>query len=161
MGKIEISKVFFFISCVAFVFIYGVVVGRYQIFPYHSLRSLKFDTVEVYDNVQTLLGLRPTHFLQPSRHEGDGVTRWRKGRAAPGLTFITSFFDGGNEMRLLRLGGTVVQRWPVRYSDFFPDPKHIRPRHRIPNTDWNIDIHGSLILPDGSVVFNFEVGGCR
>jgi len=28
-----------------------------------------------------------------------------------------------------------------------------------PVTDWNADIHGALILSDGSVVFNFEYGG--
>ena len=28
-----------------------------------------------------------------------------------------------------------------------------------PKTDWNIDIHGALALPDGSVVFNFDFGG--
>ena len=159
MRKIDVSKMLFIISCVVLIFIYGVVVGRYYIFPYYMLRSLKFNVVEVFDDVWTLAGLRPTHFLQPARYDGDGVLRFRQGQAAPGLTFITSFFDGANEMRLLRLDGTVVQRWPVRYSDFFPDPKHIRPKYRIPNTDWNIDLHGSLILPDGSVVFNFEHGG--
>jgi hypothetical protein len=28
-----------------------------------------------------------------------------------------------------------------------------------PSTDWNIDTHGAVALPDGSIVFSFEYGG--
>jgi hypothetical protein len=33
------------------------------------------------------------------------------------------------------------------------------PTATVPATDWNIDTHGALALPDGSVIFNFEWGG--
>src|SRR5262245_18004033 len=33
------------------------------------------------------------------------------------------------------------------------------PKGFAPATDWNIDTHGVVALPDGSMVFNFEWGG--
>lgn len=77
----------------------------------------------------------------------------------PGLTFLSGFFVDTNEMRLVGVDGKVIHRWPVRFSEIFKDPRHIRPVVLVPATDWNIDIHGALPLPDGSVVFNFEYGG--
>ena len=65
-------------------------------------------------------------------------------------------YDGGLELRLIRRDGTLVARWPVRFSEHFPDTSHlIKP----PATDRNVDIHGALLHADGSVVFNYEYSG--
>jgi hypothetical protein len=69
---------------------------------------------------------------------------------------MSGFFDDGYELRLIRRDGAIVARWPARFSQHFPDPGHLA---QPPATDWNVDIHGALINPDGSVVFNYEYGG--
>lgn len=155
MKDIDISKVLFIFSCIAGIFTYGMAVGVYEIFPFHIIKNIKSNTEQVI----TMLGIRPTDFVQPSRYRGEGVTINKQNQASPGLTFITGFFEGGNEMRLVRLDGTVVQRWPVKFFDFFPDPKHIDPISEIPKSEWNVAIHGSSIQPDGSVVFTFTNKG--
>ncbi|MCA8879231.1 MAG: hypothetical protein KDA73_04565 [Rhodobacteraceae bacterium] len=97
----------------------------------------------------------PVHFLQPSRKPGEGVTvnaRPDDGR----LILMTGFFDGGNALRLIRRDGTIVAEWPVSYTTLFPDPDYL---NHPPTTDWNVDLHGAVIDPDGSVVFNFEYSG--
>ena len=66
------------------------------------------------------------------------------------------FFAKGNELRLIRRDGTILNRWPVEFSRIFPNPRHLS---KPPKTDWNVDIHGALALPDGSVIFNFEYAG--
>ncbi len=97
----------------------------------------------------------PEHFLQPARAEGAGVTINAQPDDAA-LILLSGFFDDGNELRLIRRDGSIVRRWPVEFSALFPKPDHMQSP---PATDWNVDIHGALIQPDGSVVFNFEYGG--
>lgn len=119
--------------------------------------SLTASLTTVSEEATTLSGTHPSHFLQPSRWARDGVTV----NAAPddgALILLSGFFDDSNELRLIQRNGSVVARWPVRFSTLFPKPTHM-PAAYVPATDWNIDTHGALALPDGSVVFNFEWGG--
>ena len=102
----------------------------------------------------TITGLLPKAFLQPVRYYGDGVTI--NETTDNDLILLSGFFDKGNELRLIRRNGDTVARWPVQFSDYFKSTAHI---DFPPATDWNVDTHGALILPDGSVVFNFEYAG--
>jgi len=138
---------------------YGYFAGRYEIFPHQTIDFFKTSAFDVLRDYRVLLGLKPEHFLGEARYDGDGVTRFEAGREAPGLTLVSGYYDGDNGLRLLRLDGSLVRHWPVRFSELFPNPGHIRPSSEIPVTDWNIDLHGAMALPDGSVVFNFEYGG--
>ena len=107
------------------------------------------------EEASTLTKIRPKHFLQPARFEGHGVTR----NIAPDgdeFIFMAGFFDGDNGLRLIKRDGTVIARWQVRFFDIFADASHAT---YPPETNWNVDTDGALILPDGSVVFNFEYAG--
>lgn len=99
--------------------------------------------------------LRPEHFLQPSRKPGSGVTV----NSLPDvgeLVLLTGFFEGDPGLRLIRRDGTVVASWRARFSELLPERLGTP---GAPQTDWNVDLHGALIEPDGSVVFNFEYQG--
>jgi hypothetical protein len=157
--KLRLAEVLFALSCVLVVFTYGVVVGHYEAFPFSALEFARDSFVQVVQERETLLGTRPTEFLYPIRYPGNGVTINRGDRVAPGLTLIYGFFDGGNEIRLIRNDGSIVNRWPVRYYDLFPQTDFIKPETIIPRTNWNAAIHGALPLPDGSIVFNFNYLG--
>lgn len=97
-------------------------------------------------------GTEPVHFLQPSRKPGAGVTVNAVPQRAD-LVLLTGFFDGMPGLRLIRRDGTVVARWRAAFSELVPE---LKSRVTAPKTDWNIDLHGSEIAPDGSVLFNFE-----
>ncbi|MFM2354295.1 MAG: hypothetical protein RLZZ528_31 [Pseudomonadota bacterium] len=97
---------------------------------------------------------RPVYFLQPARQAGAGVTL--NDTTDDSLILLAGFFDGSNGMRLIRRDGTVLAKWDLSFAALFPQPDYLETP---PKTDWNIDLHGSLIEPDGSVVFNFEYGG--
>lgn len=159
MNNEKIPKIMFMLSCATVVFLYGVVVGKYHVFPYHMLNYVHDTITDFRSEAAMAFGLRPREFLHPARHDGEGVTVNMTGKAAPGLTLISGFFDNGVEMRLIRLDGSIVQRWPVRFSAIWPEPVHIRPQELVPKTDWNTDVHGALVQPDGSVIFNLEYHG--
>lgn len=159
MNKVDIPKVLFVVACGLLVFSYGYAVGKYKVFP-HALITAGQESVSLLiADIGNLSGARPDNFLQKSKHQGDGVTRLSAEQAAAGLTLVTGFFDGGNELRLIRLDGSPVRRWPVRYLDIFEDDSFVKPDNMRPRSNWHVDIHGAMALPDGSVVFNFDYRG--
>lgn len=101
------------------------------------------------------LDATPVHFLQPSRKAGAGVTVNTLPDTGE-LILLTGFFDDDPGLRLIRRDGTVVASWRAAFSELLPDRLS---RPGAPKSDWNIDLHGSHIDPDGSVVFNFEYQG--
>lgn len=152
------ARLAFALSVLAAVFAYGVAVGVYRIFPYRILAFGLDSARDVWAARTEILGIRPEQLIGPARHAGDGVTRHEEGRASPGLTLVVGFLGDVNELRLIELDGTVVQRWSVSFSDVFPNPTHI-PEDEVPASDWNWHLHGALALPDGSVVFNISPYG--
>lgn len=112
------------------------------------------DVKTILSELTTVTKLHPSHFLYPSRKSGQGVVL--NDTEDDDLILLTGFFDGNNEIRLIRRDGSIVNKWTVRYSDYFPTPTFLP---FPPQTDWNVDIHGVEILPDGSIVFNFEYSG--
>ncbi|MBD3679437.1 MAG: hypothetical protein HUJ27_13705 [Rhodobacteraceae bacterium] len=94
-------------------------------------------------------------FVQPAMKDGAGVTvNARPGDG--GLIMLSGFFEGGNEIRLIRRDGTVVQRWPVAYYDIFSKNDWY---YYAPKSNLNVDMHGALLTRRGEVLFNFEYGG--
>lgn len=154
-----LSKAMFYLSGAAIVFTAGIAVGRYQVFPYSMLEYAKTASDQVVWEAAVAVGIRQTDHTAPSRYEGAGVTINKEGRTVPGLTLLTGFFDGGNELRLVRLDGSVVRRWAPFFFDAFPSRDHIAPRSSMPSSELNVEIHGAVALPDGSVVFNFAGKG--
>lgn len=159
MKRLFRPEAFFLLSCALGLFAYGAAVGHFHIFPYSVLKFGLDSVAAVAKEKDTLLGRRPTQFLNAARYTGSGLTTHDARRSAPGLTMLYGFFEGGNQIRLIRNDGSVVQRWPVKYSDYFSDSAHIAPKDTVPQTDWNAEIHGALPLPDGSIVFNFNYLG--
>ena len=110
MKQLDVSKILFYASCAAMIFVYGVIVEAYKVFPYRLLNFARDSVVQTYAEWQMLVGTRPTAHLSPARHEGSGVTKLDESEAVPGLTFFAGFFDNGSEMRLIRLDGKKAQR---------------------------------------------------
>jgi hypothetical protein len=155
-SKHDFARIWFNVSRILLVLLCGVLIGSYLRSP---LPQLTYDSVAgAIDDIRARLELRPTGFLQPARHDGEGVTYLDRDQAMPGLTLISGFFDGGNELRLIRLDGSIVNRWPVSYLELLGELE--LPAGSItPKTDWNVDMDGALLLSDGSVLFNFEYVG--
>lgn len=154
--KIDIARIWFNVSRVLLLLLGGVLIGSYLSRP---LPALTYDAVlGAVDDIWARLAIRPTEFLQPARHDGAGVTHFDPDQATQGLTLVAGFFDGGNELRLMRLDGSIVNRWPVSYLDLLGGLE--LPAGSItPKTDWNIEMHSALVLPDGAIIFNFEYVG--
>lgn len=155
----QLPRILFFGSLAGVVFLYGVAVGAYEIFPYRQLKFALNSVEAVLADRDRLLSDQPTGFVAERRYEGKGVTTFERARSAPGLTLLSGFFDDLPGLRLVRRDGTVLARWPAPYSKLFDDTTHIFPGSDVPATDWNAAVHGMVMLSDGSVVFNFDGKG--
>ncbi len=156
--NINISKIVFyfvFLSTVMLIaFGYGLYSGTNENAVFKFILDVKKKVNLVLSESPN--AFKPIHFIQPSRYAGSGVTINKKTNSKNDLIFLTGFFDGNNELRLINRDGKIISRWPVKFSEIFPNPVHIP---KPPTTDWNVDLHGAVALQDGSIVFNFEYGG--
>lgn len=155
----DLSKIAFIGTCVVVAFMgafgFGLYSGHYQNSIFFFLSETKDAIVQNVAAVRETAIFTPTGHLQPVREDGDGVTINNLPNDES-LVFLSGFFDGGNELRLIRRDGSIVARWPVKFSALFPDDSFLE---EPPTTDWNVDLHGALAQRDGSVVFNFESSG--
>jgi hypothetical protein len=165
-GRFDLSKAAFFTvlgcSVVGLSFTAGLHAGSTRNAVYRVVTAvgstIQNSLLLAAQEAPTFLGIHPTHFLQPSRNEGNGVTINDASNGEADLILLSGFFTHTNELRLVKRTGEVVARWPVQYYRLFQDDSPFPP-DSAPATDWNVDTHGALALPDGSVVFNFEWGG--
>lgn len=150
------ARTYFFVVLIILAVLYGIGIGRSELFPYAVLKFAKESVVQVFNERRMLVKIKPDLQLLKARYEGSGITVNNAPPERDELILLSGFFNKTNELRLLKRDGTVVARWPVQFSKFFPDTSHLLTP---PATDWNVEIHGALIHPDGSVVLDFEYGG--
>jgi len=152
----KFSRIMFYISLLVVVYAYGAASVNYSLFPY-NLVSKAFNNLRLTVNeVSNIVRSKPIYFLQPARYPGSGVTVNKLPADNSDLIFMSGFFDNDNGLRLIKRNGDIVAHWKALFSHLFPNPDFL---DKPPSTDWNVDLHGAVILPDGSVVFNFEYSG--
>ena len=139
----KIARTLFVASLLLAAFGAGAAVVQFKVFPYYLARAMVGRAMMVSINYGSYLGIEPTRWLRPASLPGNGVTTRDPKRMQPGLTFMTSLFDGAVAMQLVDEGGVVIHRW-------------------IDTTSWlTNEIHGAVPLPDGSVVFSRSDNGLR
>lgn len=113
---------------------------------------------EGYNNSMLMLRqLNQTHpwLLLKTKYTGDGVTIHQKQHVQPGVTLIQGWFPDGAETRLIDMDGKTIHRWPANFFEIWPNPDHVFPKSEIPVSRFHYNIQGGLLLPDGSIIFNF------
>ena len=108
---------------------------------------------------QGYIGLEPTRHIHVEPRYADGVSISDTDRMEPGVTFLTGFFDNDHAMLLVDHEGNELHRWTVNLFETFPSLEHVQPAESRPRDNWQTHLHGAYPLPDGSVVFNFDLHG--
>lgn len=153
-GPTILPRIFFVLSVATLIFAYGVAVGKYKFFP-HSLIAFAAQSVSaVFEDIGMSTGIKPTQHIKPEPPNlGKALP---DGGQTDGYTLVSGFFDDGMEIRLLDGNGETAHRWPISYSEIWPDPQHVHPDSKRPQSDWNIYFNGILVQPDGSIVFPYH-----
>ena len=147
---------FYFLASLGLsLFAYGVAVGLYRIFPYNLLQRTAAAGVDVLRYPKQYARLVPEKQLAPATRAGAGVVTYAAGKASPGVTFIDGFFGDSTGMKLVGMSGEVLNEWRVSFNEIWPEAPHLRSKP----ADWDTQIHGAVLYPNGDVVFNFQYAG--
>ena len=150
----RIALIIFVAAFLFFGFVAGVVSDYVGLISRDSINSAVKLVVDLGRHWRSELGLEPTRFLKKARHDGSGVTRLVPEHSFAGLTLVSGLFDDEVALRLIDLDGTVVNQWPVPFDRLMRDIDYVAPASDRPTHKWGIFVHGAVMLPDGSVVFN-------
>jgi Arylsulfotransferase (ASST) len=143
------------------VYLGGMATAYYRLLPYTTIRDAVRAAEDWQANWRSYLGIAPTKFLVPAEAQGRHVAVHVQGAPQPGLTLISAIFaDGAVGLQLIDLEGTVRHSWRASFSSIWPDPQHVQGR-LLPENDWDTQIHGAALLPNGDVVFNFDRYGLQ
>jgi hypothetical protein len=76
-----------------------------------------------------------------------------------GLNLVTKVIsDRRLQVEIADLNGRTLHEWPIDWFTIWPDPEHI-PAWRVPKTKPGAVIHGTQLMENGDLVFNFEFDG--
>ena len=154
VSRDSLLRAYWVASLCALAFAYGVAVGLFKIFPYELLQSLAYAGRELARDPRHTLRMAPGKYLVESPPDGQGATPAAAG-SFPGITLVTGFFEGSNGIRLIDADGALLNEWRISYNSIWPDAPHLGDQPH----DWDTELHGSMLLPTGDVVFTFEYGG--
>jgi len=156
MRHIDVSKIIFWTLVAVFLFALGMYSAMSKNLVYKAVKHIEDSFKIVWQERKVLTKSIPEYLLQPSRYPGSGVTINKLDKSGDELVLLAGFFGNDSQIRLIKRNGEIVNSWTARFSEHFSDTSHLRTP---PATDWNVDTHGVLVLPDGSVVFNYEFSG--
>ncbi|MBI1252011.1 MAG: hypothetical protein GC189_11115 [Alphaproteobacteria bacterium] len=129
------------------VFLAGAVWAKLELWPYGLIREAKADL----HFLQETNGGSAPQFGVATFRSGEGVVENSVGQTWGDSTLVTTYEDIGPVVRLIAMDGAVINRWPVIFSDIWPDPSHVYPRSAIPQFRFGYEIHGLLIDRDASI----------
>lgn len=149
-----------FVLCACIVsFSLGVGVGRFRVFPYSLFAKAKagYDEFLMLPLLAGRLSARedlPWYYSRVSLSPKESVSK--SSEAMPGLNLATRV---ANRLKLaveLRdMNGEVMHRWKVNWFDVWPQAEHL-PRDAKPKSKPGTHIHGTVLLPNGNLVFNYD-----
>jgi hypothetical protein len=139
----------FLISMAGGVFLYGVAVGKLEIFPYGLWRQAQSGCkfvlrLDQRDGAYRLLGDPSTPKI------------WSTSQASGGLFLVTRVgVEADFVIDLMDADGEVIHQWHADWFAIWPDADHI-PAQLVPHRRQGTIVHGAVVLESGDVIFNFE-----
>lgn len=147
-----LDKALFILSIGLLILGYGMAAGRYNLFPANIVDTAVSNLRDLKKNWRHYLRIRPEQYLVTAQYPGEGVTVYDRELTAEGSNFIAALWGETLGFRLLAMDGTELHRWNVSLNEIFPDQSHLEQRRH----DWDAEIHGMYLFPNGDVVFIFD-----
>lgn len=154
--KFGLEKIAFYISSAAisalFLYGFGVVSYRNSLFPIPQLE-------ELYVQLEELLNDGPG-LLESRRFDADelAIINDAPDKVEPGLLMVMGSVDGSRDtfIRIIDRDGNILHEWLPKWSEIWGEDEGDFPKGRRPESEAGAYLHGVDILPDASIVANFE-----
>ena len=148
-------RLYFAASLLLLAFVAGLVAAAYKAAPYVWLKQAREAVIDLRANAWHYSRREPTKFLYPAHSAVRGAVRRDPANTMPGVTLVSGLWGQTLGFRLLSDRGEVLHAWNVSFNEIWPNASHVEePLH-----DWDTNIHGSHLYPNGDIVFNFEYAG--
>lgn len=155
VSRETLLRIYWVASLCALACAFGIAIGVFKIFPYHQIQAMAYAGRELIRSPGHALRTTPEKFFADSPPAGDGVDLRDPAGSFPGITLLTGFFDAHHGIRLIDSGGKLVNEWRISYNEIWPESPHLGNQPH----DWDTELHGAMLLPDGDVIFTFQYGG--
>lgn len=128
--------------------LYGIFAGMKHWAPVPQLDAL-------YEQVKELLPSANAFLIVDNQKHATPLETLDAGALAPGLILVAGDYEPRQtSVRVITRAGEVVQEWKIPWGDVWANGEGSFPTGRRPAA--NMYLHGFDILPDGSIVANFE-----
>lgn len=146
------SRSFFLIALTIISMAYGIASQKYQWFPAPQAREVIGQARLALDE---LFFSGERWYYLPS--EGRAlVPTYEAEQVQPGFTLITGIAqDNTLQIRIVSFEGEIIHKWNVDWYSIWPDAEHL-PQYLQPKGKPGTHIHGSKLMDNGDIVFNFE-----
>ncbi|WP_298976285.1 arylsulfotransferase family protein [uncultured Roseobacter sp.] len=131
-------------------FTYGVMAQKHRLFPMPQIRSATEQIKELLAPSDQILVASNVRYDTP-------VESLLPDRLAPGLLMVAEIVqDRDTAVRIIDRSGQTIHEWRPVWSEVWPGSTGNFPEDRRPKGDSGMYLHGVDILPDASIVANFE-----
>jgi hypothetical protein len=160
-GKIRerIMVGYFIAAALLLAFFYGIAVHKYHIPPYAQIEMVHRALTGKRTNLETNARDNPEHPYH-GRYRGTGVVVNVEEKTYPGATLMAGSWNDDGEVKmgfnLIGMDGEILHRWRFDMTDIWPSSPHTDRDAGKWFGPGNTHIHGSILLPDGSIVFNLD-----
>jgi hypothetical protein len=144
--------IIFLASALCLVFSYGVAVGTYHLFPYRVFEL-------AYKGLLEIGASQGIAWYYTRVEDRDTRPKRMSDQVCEGLNLVTKLkSERRQQVELTDLKGRTLHEWPIDWFKIWPDAEHI-PAWRMPKTKPGALIHGTHLMENGDLVFNFEFRG--
>ena len=154
----ERLPVLFFVGAICFFsFAFGVIVIRFQVFPYSVLNRGFDEWRQLAVDPASRNFLRPVHYAE----KPPGTKIYDPEQIMPGATLLTTHWpetDWTPGIRLIDVNGNTINHWEVRPKEIWPESPYEDKAKNTMNFNDNV-IHGTYLFPNGDILFNIEYLG--
>lgn len=152
----KFSFIIFVVSLMVFVFAFGMITASFNWFPFPYFQKAWYTAKSLWEDHTVLHNINPARYADKS-----GVIVYKKDKVYPGITLISGSWNPKNEewyygIRLVDMEGNIVHEWKLDPSEIWPESPHADHTAGQHNKKRKTMIHGTIIYPNGDIVFNFE-----
>jgi hypothetical protein len=150
---------FFVGSAAVLVFIYGVVVGFFQIFPFQLFVTASEGCLEFCTRYKVgSVGKTLPFYFNPIEKPYPPVIK-NTGRAGDGLNLVCQICtDSVLLIKVMDMDGKTLNQWVIDWFKIWPDAKHV-PDRRLPKSPPGTHIDAAILMENGDLVFTFAGHG--
>ena len=147
----RVAPFLFVVSATCFVFSYGVVVGKYHIFPHRVLAH----AAEGFRELRTRMTPELPEYYKRVMDRAPTFSR-NTGQAYMGLNLVTRVTsDRELVAEIMDMDSQKFHAWHLDWFKIWPDAEHV-PERQFPRARPGTHIHGAVVMENGDLVFNFE-----